>query len=75
MQFQRIRIPSAKIIINKALRAFDEDEILLEFNINIERQPRRLSRVQSSLFLSSTSISAAATNQSASKIKKFHKKK
>jgi hypothetical protein len=37
MQFQRIRVPSAKIIINKILRAFDRDEILLKFDINIKR--------------------------------------
>jgi hypothetical protein len=65
-------VPSAKAIANKALR----DEILLEFGISIERQPRRPPRVQS---LSSppppASISAAAANQSASKVKKFHKKK
>jgi hypothetical protein len=74
MQSQRIRVSSVKIIANKVLRAFDEDEILLKFNINIERQPRKLPRVQSSPS-SSIFISAAAANQSASKIKKSYKKK
>jgi hypothetical protein len=67
---------SVKAIANKALRAFDGDEILLKFDISIERQPRRPPRVQSfSPPPSPTSISAAAANQSASKIKKSHKKK
>jgi hypothetical protein len=75
MQSQRIRIPSAKAIANEALRAFDEDEILLKFGTNIERQPRRSPRVQPPPSPPPTSISAAAANQSASKIKKPYKKK
>jgi hypothetical protein len=75
MQSQRIRMPSAKAIANKALRAFDGDEILLEFDISIERQPRRPPRVQSPSPPPPASTSAAAANQSASKVKKSYKKK
>jgi hypothetical protein len=68
-------VPSAKTIANKALRAFDGDEILLKFGINIERQPRRPPRVQSPFFPPPASTPAAAANQSASKAKKPYKKK
>jgi hypothetical protein len=63
MRSQRMRVLSAKVIANKALRAFEGDEILLKFGPNTERQPLKPPRVQF-FFLSPfpAFIPAAAAN-------------